>query len=169
MSRIIGNYPSDWASRRKQVYRRDNYTCQNCGAKGGPKGGVELHAHHVVPVSKGGSHKVSNLTTVCKECHDAIHGNHQAPTSSFRRESTSLLSTYDGDAWPDGLGGQVAELIAKTVAVGAVIWFLLLLPTAAFVSESQLRNIGPYLLVPSTAISLVLSLILLYDYRNRNN
>lgn len=74
-------YPSDWDSRRRKVYRRDNYTCQNCGAKGGPQGRHELHAHHIVPKSKGGTHRLSNLKTVCSRCHNAIHGNATAPTS----------------------------------------------------------------------------------------
>lgn len=50
-------YPSDWSTRRKEVYERDDYTCQNCGSKGGPRGNTELHAHHIVPKSKGGRHK----------------------------------------------------------------------------------------------------------------
>lgn len=81
-------YPSDWDSRRKKVYRRDNYTCQNCGAKGGPKGNAELHAHHIVPKSKGGTHEISNLQTVCKECHKAIHGNTVAPTGRSAKDSS---------------------------------------------------------------------------------
>jgi len=75
-------YPSDWASRRKRVLRRDNYTCQNCGVQGGPHGNVELHVHHSVPVSKGGTHQLSNLITHCDSCHDAIHTNSMAPTAT---------------------------------------------------------------------------------------
>lgn len=73
-------YPSDWDSRRKAVYQRDNFTCQNCGRRGGPYGDYELHAHHIVPKSKGGTHRKSNLKTLCKQCHNAIHGNESAPT-----------------------------------------------------------------------------------------
>ncbi|PSP95078.1 hypothetical protein BRC91_03490 [Halobacteriales archaeon QS_4_62_28] len=90
-------YPSNWDSRRKKVYRRDGYTCQNCGAKGGPKGNTELHAHHIVPKSKGGTHETSNLQTVCSECHNAIHEDSIAPTGQYRSgdstedEASSLL------------------------------------------------------------------------------
>ena len=73
-------YPSDWDSRRKDVYQRDDYTCQNCGTTGGPRGNAELHAHHIVPKSNGGTHKRSNLKTMCSECHKAIHGDVMAPT-----------------------------------------------------------------------------------------
>jgi hypothetical protein len=33
-----------------------------------------LHIHHKRPIVKGGSHKLSNLTTVCQSCHEKIHG-----------------------------------------------------------------------------------------------
>ncbi|THE63992.1 HNH endonuclease [Salinadaptatus halalkaliphilus] len=66
-------YPSDWNQRRKKIYQRDNYTCQDCGEKGGSRGDSELHAHHIVPKSKGGSHKLKNLTTLCKDCHGKRH------------------------------------------------------------------------------------------------
>jgi len=71
-------YPSDWDKRRKKVYRRDRYECQNCG-RGGESNNIELHAHHIVPKSKGGTHKMSNLISLCEKCHSAIHYNSDAP------------------------------------------------------------------------------------------
>ncbi len=76
------DYPSDWDRRRRDVYERDRYTCQNCGRQGGPYGDAELHAHHIVPKSTGGTHKKSNLKTVCRDCHQAIHGNSVAPSAA---------------------------------------------------------------------------------------
>ena len=66
-------YPNDWDERRRDVYRRDGYICQHCGAGGGRKGYSELHAHHIVPISQGGSHDKSNLVTLCAECHQKVH------------------------------------------------------------------------------------------------
>lgn len=87
-------YPLDWDSRRREVYSRDGFTCQNCGAKGGPRGSAELQAHHIVPISDGGSHQKSNLTTLCRQCHDAIHGNSQAPTgNTLRRTGRNRLDS----------------------------------------------------------------------------
>lgn len=68
-----GKYPPDWDKRRRKVYKRDDYTCQNCGARGGRTGDAELHAHHITPLSQGGSNRLSNLTTLCKMCHNAQH------------------------------------------------------------------------------------------------
>jgi 5-methylcytosine-specific restriction endonuclease McrA len=71
-----GSYPPDWDARRKSVYRRDDWTCTNCGTKSGPhtgRKGVPLHAHHEHPLSQGGSNHLSNLTTLCESCHNLEH------------------------------------------------------------------------------------------------
>jgi hypothetical protein len=66
-------YPDDWENIRQNIYQRDNYTCQDCGRQGGPKGSAELHAHHIIPKSEGGSHKSGNLKTLCVSCHNNQH------------------------------------------------------------------------------------------------
>jgi len=74
-----GGYPDDWDARRRQVYGRDEWTCQNCGRRGGPYGDQELHCHHIVPKGRGGSHRVSNLVTLCEDCHKAVHNRYKTP------------------------------------------------------------------------------------------
>lgn len=86
-------YPSDWDSRRQAVYKRDDHTCQNCG-RSGQGAGVDLHAHHIVPKSNGGTHSKTNLTTMCSECHGAIHNDAQAPTSVETAQASSHLTNY---------------------------------------------------------------------------
>ncbi|WP_425515063.1 HNH endonuclease [Halorubrum ezzemoulense] len=66
-------YPNDWIQRRKRVYQRDGYKCQSCGSLGGNKGDHEVHAHHIVPISDGGKHHLSNLITLCETCHKKVH------------------------------------------------------------------------------------------------
>ena len=79
---MSNDYPPDWQRRAAAVYERDGYTCQNCGARGGPLGDAELHAHHIVDVASGGSHELSNLTTLCDEYHVATHNSGiDAPTA----------------------------------------------------------------------------------------
>jgi len=51
-----------------EVFKRDNYTCQECGAGREAK----LHVHHIIPVSCGGSDEMSNLITLCDSCNRAI-------------------------------------------------------------------------------------------------
>lgn len=88
------NYPSDWDARRQEVYERDEYTCQNCGRSIRNRSDLELQAHHIVPISKGGSHAKTNLSTMCSECHNAIHNDQQAPTAHGTPQSTNRLTNY---------------------------------------------------------------------------
>ncbi|WP_043817078.1 HNH endonuclease [Deinococcus maricopensis] len=47
---------------RRNVLRRDFYTCQYCGAR------EELTIDHVHPRSKGGRHTWENVVTACRPC-----------------------------------------------------------------------------------------------------
>jgi hypothetical protein len=105
--RYMSEYPPDWNSRRKEVYRRDNYRCQNCGAKGGRIGNAELHAHHITPKSEGGSHSLLNLKTLCKDCHNDIHSSMNTTTSSSRRSTSSPYSFPDPEEVEVGLLGFI--------------------------------------------------------------
>lgn len=51
---------------RHEVFKRDNYTCVECGAK--KSDGATLHIDHIIPVSKGGTDELDNLQTLCKDC-----------------------------------------------------------------------------------------------------
>ena len=51
---------------RHEVFKRDNYTCVECGAK--KEEGATLHIDHKIPVSKGGTDELDNLQTLCSDC-----------------------------------------------------------------------------------------------------
>ncbi len=55
---------------KANIFRRDNYTCQYCGAQN-----VPLTIDHVVPKVRGGSDSWTNLVTACVECNNR-KGNH---------------------------------------------------------------------------------------------
>lgn len=95
----MSGYPEDWDSRRRRVYRRDSHQCQKCNAKGGPRGDVELHAHHITPKSQGGSHELSNLETLCKSCHVSAHPHMDAPTDSSKSKSSTMPHNGPGPEW----------------------------------------------------------------------
>ncbi len=50
---------------RKNIYRRDSYTCQYCGAKPGSR---ELSIDHIVPRSSGGKSTWTNCVLACTTC-----------------------------------------------------------------------------------------------------
>lgn len=50
---------------RHECFKRDNYTCKECGATNKEK---MLHADHILPVSQGGADELSNLQTLCIDC-----------------------------------------------------------------------------------------------------
>lgn len=50
---------------RFAVMKRDNFTCQYCGAHGE---GVVLEVDHIIPISKGGTSDMDNLITACFDC-----------------------------------------------------------------------------------------------------
>jgi thymidylate synthase ThyX len=53
------------------VFERDNYTCRLCGRRGGA-----LEGHHILPVWSRPDLvcELSNLATLCEECHGGIQG-----------------------------------------------------------------------------------------------
>jgi 5-methylcytosine-specific restriction endonuclease McrA len=48
---------------RREIFIRDNYTCQYCGTRT-----RDLTLDHVIPRSKGGPHTWENLVSACKAC-----------------------------------------------------------------------------------------------------
>ena len=52
-----------WSALRAIVFRRDDFTCRYCGARG-----VRLECDHVVPVVRGGTHDLENLVAACRQC-----------------------------------------------------------------------------------------------------
>jgi cytochrome c553 len=59
-----------FANTKAYVLTRDGYTCQQCQGKSKDK---RLEVHHIVFRSQNGSDEESNLLTLCKRCHDALH------------------------------------------------------------------------------------------------
>ena len=53
-------------SKRYDILKRDNFMCKICGRTADD--GAKLEVDHIMPVSKGGKTKDSNLQTLCREC-----------------------------------------------------------------------------------------------------
>jgi 5-methylcytosine-specific restriction endonuclease McrA len=48
---------------RREIFRRDNYTCQYCG-----RHDIPLTVDHVIPRHMGGQHNWTNLVAACSAC-----------------------------------------------------------------------------------------------------
>ena len=71
---------------RTLIYKRDDHTCQYCGAK------ENLTLDHIIPISKGGDNSWENLTTACKSCN-------LKKGDKFLHETDMVLSTEPRRPW----------------------------------------------------------------------
>lgn len=56
----------DWAWRRiRETYLLLHPRCAICGAPA-------TEVHHIVPISRGGTHSIENLMGLCKQCHSRL-------------------------------------------------------------------------------------------------
>lgn len=63
-------YGRAW-KRIRDRYVSEHPLCERCKAEGRLTPVDEVH--HILPISKGGTHDKSNLMALCKSCHNKIH------------------------------------------------------------------------------------------------
>ena len=94
---------------RENVYRRDDFSCQYCGAR---PGAAALTLDHVVPRARGGKTEWTNIVTACVRCNavKADRTPEQArmplPRRPFKPASMPMLATHEcrHPGWRDYLG-----------------------------------------------------------------
>lgn len=94
---------------RKNVYRRDNHTCQYCGRKYGED---FLTFDHVYPKSAGGTTVWTNIVTCCKDCNQKK--NNRTPSQAGMKLLSNpkepkffmklFMDEHDNDKWSFWLG-----------------------------------------------------------------
>ena len=63
-------YGRSWRNIRNR-YLRAHPLCEMCLKEGRYVSATEVH--HILPVNKGGDHRLSNLMSLCHSCHEKIH------------------------------------------------------------------------------------------------
>jgi len=79
-------YGEDWASLSFKCRQRDGWRCKKCGRK--PESRRDIHADHIIPITKGGRNKLSNLQSLCVDCHKKKHPHMQVNKSINKNWST---------------------------------------------------------------------------------
>lgn len=116
---------------RFEVFKRDGFACQYCGAKAPD---VLLEIDHIQPISKDGDNDIMNLVTACKPCNlgksdrelgdDSAIRKQQAQLSELnaRREQLEMML-----AWRNGLKdlqGDQLEIVLQAWSQAASGWSL---------------------------------------------
>ena len=57
--------------RIRDSYAKEHPLCERCLKEG--RAVLMDEVHHILPVSKGGTHDRSNLMSLCRSCHNKIH------------------------------------------------------------------------------------------------
>lgn len=74
---------------KQYILHRDNYTCRQCRKNANS----ELHVHHIVFRSNGGTDTKNNLVTLCKLCHDKLHKKKNAQKASMKLQTHKIKHT----------------------------------------------------------------------------
>jgi hypothetical protein len=115
-------YPPDWDLRRRKLVEARGRSCSRCGRQKG-----DMHAHHRVPVSKGGHHKPDNLELLCSKCHSRRHG------------GADFSGPFEHDLEDSGFAERL-RLIQTAMTTGRCISFRY----RKFTGERSTRTIRPY-------------------------
>lgn len=79
-----------FANTKAYVLTRDGYTCQHCKGKSKDR---RLQVHHIIFRSQNGSDEETNLLTLCKTCHDALHAGTITLKQKGRKKGILLHAT----------------------------------------------------------------------------
>lgn len=64
---LLDNLRKQFEEIRNQIWEKKPHKCVNCGAES------NLHLHHIVPLSLGGTNNIDNIVPLCEECHSKVH------------------------------------------------------------------------------------------------
>jgi hypothetical protein len=72
---------------RFEVFKRDCFKCQYCGAEAP---GAVLHVDHIEPVAKGGTNEITNLITSCEPCNNGKSDRLLSDNAAVEKARTQL-------------------------------------------------------------------------------
>lgn len=101
---------------RELAIKRDQYRCQYCRRR--DDGYIDLHVHHIRPVSNGGTHDLDNLVTLCNNCHNRVHhgqfDDREELPPEIIDELNSAYFLYPDTRWePPASGKRILEVLRE--------------------------------------------------------
>jgi hypothetical protein len=106
---------------RFEVFKRDSFACQYCGAKAPD---VVLHVDHVNPVKRGGKNDLLNLVTSCAPCNGGKGANPLDDKSVMVRQQDQLAQLQERReqidmmlAWKEGLADIDLHAVNQLLAL----------------------------------------------------
>lgn len=100
---------------RFEVFKRDKFTCQYCGAKA-PE--VVLHLDHIHPHSKGGSDDILNLLSACQDCNGGKGARRLDDASAINKQHNQLAELQERREqlqmmleWRQGLAAETKDKV----------------------------------------------------------
>jgi len=90
-------FSPEWIAKRKEIIKRDDFTCQKCGEK------EELHVHHIEYLDNLNPQDYPNeyLITLCSECHRKEHGINKNANKRYVKlfiDKIDIISTLNSQA-----------------------------------------------------------------------
>ena len=107
-------------SLRFKIFMRDNFTCQYCGVNK-EEDGVKLEVDHIIPVSKGGTNKKSNLTTACFRCNRGKSNKVIPNTKASNDKETIIEATKIVDQRPRDASLRSTEIDLTSIGSSSLI------------------------------------------------
>lgn len=77
---------------RFEVFKRDSFTCQYCGARAPD---VVLQVDHIEPVASGGTDDFMNLITSCRECNAGKRDRQLSDTTVIEKRRSQLVELQE--------------------------------------------------------------------------
>lgn len=102
LNKYVKTYLKKATPTRKNIFLRDDYTCQYCGSKD------HLTIDHIIPVSRSGKNTWNNMVTACFKCNE--FKNNRTPEEAdmklkplIKANNFSLIKKYRRKNWNEYL------------------------------------------------------------------
>ena len=108
---------------RFEVFKRDSFSCQYCGAT--PSKKTMLEVDHIKPVAKGGDNDILNLITSCFDCNrgksarelsdDSVVVKQKKQLDNLQEKREQFKMMYEWRKGLDGLTSEAAHMITEYI------------------------------------------------------